>query len=63
MSIPAFVAAAADLLAQIPPTTGPTSRPAAPPLLQFIQQSGLLLPVAIILMLFMVMSSRSRKKT
>jgi preprotein translocase subunit YajC len=64
LSIPAFLAAAASFVAQVtpPPTTGPTSRPSAPPIIQFFQNMGILLPMTLVLVLLFVMSSRSRKR-
>jgi preprotein translocase subunit YajC len=61
LSIPAFLAAATDLLAQVTtPTTGPTSRPARPGWADLLTSP--LIPVAAVMLLFVVMSSRSRKK-
>jgi len=59
LSIPAFVAVAAESLAQVSPTTGPTTRPGWA---QFLQQSGIFLPAMLLIVLMLVMSSRSRKK-
>ena len=61
MSISAFLADSAAFLAQVP-TTGTTTQPHVPPWVKFVQSFGGLMPIILVMVLFIWMTSRSRKK-
>ena len=64
MSIPAFVAETALFIAQVQPATNPaaTSQPDAPGWVRMIQSMGIMFPLLIVMILFIWMSSRTRKR-
>ena len=65
MSIPAFVAEAANFIAQVQPATNPaapTTQPDAPAFVRFIQSMGIMFPLLLVMILFIWMSSRTRKR-
>lgn len=62
MSIPESLADVATFLAQAAPTTAPTTQPPRPTFIRIIQDMGIMLPMLILLVVFVVMSSRSRRK-
>ena len=61
MSIPAFLATTATFLAQVP-TTGPSTQPNAPAWARLVQSIGPMLPIILVMVLFIIMTSRSRKR-
>jgi preprotein translocase subunit YajC len=61
LSIPAFLATTADVLAQVP-ASGPTTTQPAPAWARFVQSFGGLMPIILVMVLFIWMTSRSRKK-
>ena len=64
MSIPAFVAHAATFIAQVQPATNPaaTTQPDAPSWVRMIQSMGIMFPLLLVMILFIWMSSRTRKR-
>jgi preprotein translocase subunit YajC len=64
LSIPALVAEAANFIAQVQPATNPaaTTQPDAPGFVRFIQSMGIMFPLLLVMILFIWMSSRSRKR-
>ncbi len=60
MSIPAFLATTATFFAQVP-ATGPTTQN-APGWARLVQSIGPMLPIILVMVLFIVMTSRSRKR-
>ena len=61
MSIPAFLATTATFLAQVP-ATGPTTQQNVPGWARLVQSIGPMLPLILVMVLFIVMTSRSRKR-
>ena len=61
MSIPAFLATTATFLAQVP-ATGPTTQQNIPAWAKLVQSIGPMLPIILVMVLFIVMTSRSRKR-
>jgi len=60
LSIPAFLATTATFLAQVP-ATGPTTQN-VPGWARLVQSIGPMLPLILVMVLFIVMTSRSRKR-
>jgi preprotein translocase subunit YajC len=65
LSIPVFLASAADFIAQTTGPVAPTSQPAAaagdaPGIFQLLRSP--MVPIVVIMLVFVVMTSRSRKK-
>jgi preprotein translocase subunit YajC len=62
LSIPAFLADMATLIAQAPATGPTTTQPHVPAWAKFIQSFGTLMPIILVMVLFIWMTSRSRKR-
>jgi preprotein translocase subunit YajC len=62
LSIPAFLADLATFVAQVPATGPTTTQPDAPAWARFVQSFGGLMPIILVMVLFIWMTSRSRKK-